>query len=111
MEDKDKTQIKQQLDKHMDKALKKQKDRLAEDQDDEADQNLEDKPKFDRHNPKHMESLKKRDIKRYRKECRKIKRELRERRGDIVIDQPKPIRAPDEIKELKSQKFEKLKGK
>ena len=46
--------------------------------------------------------MKKRDIKRYRKECRKIKREMKERRGEIIIEQPKPTRAPDEIKELKS---------
>ena len=103
MEDNDKSKIKEQLDKHLDKALKKHKERFANDDGDEATEQLsDDKPKFDRHNPKHMEALKKRDIKRYRKECRKIKREIRERRGEVVMDQPKPIRAPDEIKELKS---------
>lgn len=103
MEDKDKSKIQEQLEKHLDKAKKKHKERIAND-DDETNEKLpdEDKPKFDRHNPKHMDALKKRDIKRYRKECRKIKREIRERRGEVVIDQPKPIRAPDEIKELKT---------
>ena len=96
----------------MNKAMKKHKERFANDDGDEAAEQLtDDRPKFDRHNPKHMEALKKRDIKRYRKECRKIKREIRERRVIQIFNQPKPIRAPDEIKELKSQKFEKLKGK
>jgi hypothetical protein len=103
MEDKDKGKIKEQLDRHQDKAIKKQKERIANDDIDGDDQKLPDeKPKFDRHDPKQMESLKKRDIKRYRKECRKIKREMKERRGEVIIEQPKPIRAPDEIKEIKS---------
>lgn len=58
-----------------------------------------------------MEALKKRDIKRYRKECRKIKRETRERKGEVVIDQPKAIRAPEEIREIKQKKFESMKSK
>lgn len=48
-----------------------------------------------------MEALKKRDIKKYRKEMRKIKRETREKRGEVIVDQPKPIRAAEEIREIK----------
>ena len=70
----------------------------------------ETKPKFDRHDPEQMEALKKRDIKRYRKEMRKIKKELRAKRGEPVIDQPKPTRSLEEITELKQKKFEKIKN-
>ena len=47
-----------------------------------------------------MSNLKKRDIKKYRKECRKIKRELREAQGlPVGVQvQPPPTRTPDEIK-------------
>ena len=62
-----------------------------------------------------MELLKKRDIKRYRKEMRKIKKEVKEKKreesGIPVVAQPKPIRAPEEIKELKEMKFDKIKNR
>ena len=46
-----------------------------------ATEKLKAKKPFDCHNPEEMEQLKKRDIKRYRKECRKIKREIMEAKG------------------------------
>ena len=57
-----------------------------------------------------MELLKKRDIKRYRKEMRRIKRELREKQGlSVGVQvQPKPIRAPEEIKQIKTEMFAKI---
>lgn len=62
-----------------------------------------------------MELLKKRDIKRYRKEMRKIKKDVkakkREESGLPLIAQPKPIRAPEEIKEIKEKKFDKMKNR
>ena len=75
-----------------------------------GDEEEEKKPKFDRHDPEQMEALKKRDIKRYRKEMRKIKKEIRAKRGDPVIDQPKPIRSIEEITEIKQKKFSKIKS-
>ena len=62
---------------------------------------------LDTRDPEQMEQLKKRDIKRYRKEMRKIKKAL----GPGVQVQPKPIRQPEEIKEIKSKKFNKIKNK
>lgn len=41
---------------------------------------------------------------------RKIKKELRAKRGEPVIDQPKPIRSQEEITEIKLKKFEKIKN-
>lgn len=62
-----------------------------------------------------MELLKKRDIKKYRKEMRKIKKDLKDKRREELgiekVEQPKPIRAPEEIKELKQAKFDKIKNK
>ena len=46
-----------------------------------AERAKENKNKFDNKDPEQMELLKKRDIKKYRKECRKIKREVREKAG------------------------------
>jgi mRNA-degrading endonuclease RelE of RelBE toxin-antitoxin system len=71
----------------------------------------ESKPKFDRNDPDQMESLKKRDIKRYRKEMKKIKKDIRAKRGEPVIDQPKPIRTPEEITVKKQTMFDKIKSK
>ena len=49
-----------------------------------------------------MEKLKKRDIKRYRKEMKKIKKE---ECGPGVQVQPAPTRNPEEIKKRQSDKF------
>lgn len=65
------------------------------------DEEREKKPKFDRNDPEQMEALKFKDIKRYRKECRKIKKEMRAKKGEPVIDQPKPTRSLEEITDLK----------
>ena len=62
---------------------------------------------LDTSNPEQMDQLKKRDIKRYRKEMRKIKKAM----GPGVQVQPKPIREPEAIKEIKAQKFSKIRQK
>ena len=60
-----------------------------------------------------METLKKRDIKKYRKECRKIKRDLRERAGLPVGIQilPPKTRTPEQIKAIKTETFNKFSSK
>jgi hypothetical protein len=69
------------LKKHSEKAIEKKQKRMHEDGDQE-----EKKPKFDRNDPEQMEALKFRDIKRYRKEMRKIKKDVRAKHGEPVID-------------------------
>ena len=60
-----------------------------------------------------MEELKKRDIKRYRKEMRKIKKDVREEKGEPPAVQQclPPTRAPEEIKQIKQGKWEMMKSK
>lgn len=69
------------------------------------------KPKFDRNDPEQMEALKKRDIKRYRKEMRAIKKQMRIDKGETVGVQtlPKAVREPEEIKSIKQGKFDMMK--
>ena len=60
-----------------------------------------------------MENLKKRDIKKYRKECRKIKRDIREQQGLPVGIQilPPKTRTPEQIKAIKTEVFSKFQSK
>ena len=110
-----KEELNARLKAHEQVALEKQKQRIEQDVGNVNDDDNGDgkKKKFDRRDAAQMEALKFRDIKRYRKEMRKVKKELRAERGEPPAVQycPPPTRAPEVIKEIKQGKWNAMKSK